>query len=268
LKSTISISNSAKTYLTHVETIMDTIYSLGGPTKHVLINKAFSSTSWNQLVFPKDLHHRGVDDPLKLPNYHYRDDGLLVWRETEHFVTSMLQDHYPTATEEIIKNDPELHSFISEAYSHGLKKMSDFPSSFSTLYELVEFVTTIIWTSSIFRSLLEHSQYDNQAWVPLYPGCLLKPAPVKGTTKPEDIFAALPTKEIMLNQINLAHHQSHYPLRSVPLGHFKEKIFSRKEQYLVQDFKDGLKKIIEQIESRNSNRDHPYTWFSPDKILI
>jgi len=268
LKSTISTSNRAKTYLHNVETVMDTVYSLGGPTKRVLMNKTFSSTSWNQLVFPKDLHHRGVDDSSKLPNYHYRDDGQLVWRETEHFVISMLQDHYPAATVETIKNDPELQSFISESYTHGLKKMSDFPTSFNTLHELVEFITTIIWTSSILRSLLEHSQYDNLAWVPIYPGCMLKPAPVKGITKPEDIFAALPTKEIMLNQINLAYDQSHQSFRIVPLGHFKEKIFSKKQEYYLHDFKDGLTKIIEEIQSRNSKRNHPYTWLSPDKILI
>lgn len=253
-----------KSYLSLNETILDTIFSLGGASKHELLNKAFSSTSWNQLVFPKDLKHRGVDDALKLPDYYYRDDGLLVWNATEHFVKSLLQDYYKS--EEDINEDHELQNFISDAFGNGMQKMKDFPSCFKSLPEIVEFITTIIWNSSILRSLIEQSQYEFLGWVPNYPGSLLRPAPVKGNTKFSDVLATLPTKEITTNQINFTQTISK-PSNCLLLGHYKTKYFSEEQPlHHLNDYRDTLDKISDEIKTKNTQRVHQYSWLSPDKI--
>jgi len=244
------------------EGLVDTVYSLGGDSKFKLLNKAFRGSSWNKLVFPKDIQQRGVDDPKTLPNYHYRDDGILVWKATEHFVSSILQDHYKTL--ELIKDDIELQRFIAEAQTHGLKNMCDFPGSFDTFAEIVEFVTTVIWASTVLRSILEKSQFEHFAWIPNYPGCLLKPAPERGETKSEDILEALPTNEISSNQIKMA-YDLNTSTTSYQIGHSKEKYFSQEQPQLkLQDYKDELSKVTQEIETKNKERKQPYTWLSPD----
>lgn len=44
--------------------------------------------------FVKNLKRRGVDDVSALPNYHYRDDGLLIWRAIENYVRKVVNTVY------------------------------------------------------------------------------------------------------------------------------------------------------------------------------
>ena len=36
----------------------------------------------------------GIDDPTLLPNYHYRDDGILIWNAIEFYVTEIIGIFY------------------------------------------------------------------------------------------------------------------------------------------------------------------------------
>ena len=41
-----------------------------------------------------DLKRRGVDDEDALPNYHYRDDALLVWNAINNYVSTIASGYY------------------------------------------------------------------------------------------------------------------------------------------------------------------------------
>ena len=43
---------------------------------------------------PKVLKERGVDDPDKLPRFHYRDDALRLWNTIEEFISQILSIYY------------------------------------------------------------------------------------------------------------------------------------------------------------------------------
>ena len=43
---------------------------------------------------PKDLKARGVDDTDALPNYHYRDDALLMWEAISKYVSEVVNGVY------------------------------------------------------------------------------------------------------------------------------------------------------------------------------
>ncbi|CAH1791732.1 unnamed protein product, partial [Owenia fusiformis] len=45
-------------------------------------------------TLPNDLQDRGVDDENALPNYHYRDDAMLLYRAIEKYIRSVLTGIY------------------------------------------------------------------------------------------------------------------------------------------------------------------------------
>lgn len=53
-----------------------------------------SSSTWPSYILPQVLKDRGVDDPDKLPNFHYREDSLKLWAAIADFVKEILSDYY------------------------------------------------------------------------------------------------------------------------------------------------------------------------------
>ena len=45
-------------------------------------------------TFPRDLESRGVMDERILPNYPYRDDGMLSYNAVKEYVTDVLKIYY------------------------------------------------------------------------------------------------------------------------------------------------------------------------------
>ena len=63
----------------------------------VFANIGRAYTNWKLCVqgnLPNDLKDRGVDDLDALPNYHYRDDGLLYWAAIRKYVKTVVEGHY------------------------------------------------------------------------------------------------------------------------------------------------------------------------------
>lgn len=56
-----------------------------------------STEEWHidrQGTFPRELEIRGVLDPRTLPNYAYRDDGLMVHKAIDSYVSKMIKLYY------------------------------------------------------------------------------------------------------------------------------------------------------------------------------
>ena len=53
-----------------------------------------SSSTWPSYILPQVLKDRGVDDPEKLPNFHYREDSLKLWAAIADFVKEILSGYY------------------------------------------------------------------------------------------------------------------------------------------------------------------------------
>ena len=65
-------------------------------TGHVdlMIKYYKSSSTWHSYNLPQVLKERGVDDPKKLPNFHYREDSLKLWGAIAEFVKEVLSAYY------------------------------------------------------------------------------------------------------------------------------------------------------------------------------
>ena len=84
--------------LISVDGWVDKTMNIGRDGMFELIGRAFKKWRLNvEGNLPKDLKNRGVDDTEALPNYHYRDDALLVYKAMENYVREVVQAHYGTS---------------------------------------------------------------------------------------------------------------------------------------------------------------------------
>lgn len=58
------------------------------------MKKYYKNVSWSSYDLPKVLKEKGLDDPEKLPGFHYRDDALRLWQAIKDYVTRILTIYY------------------------------------------------------------------------------------------------------------------------------------------------------------------------------
>ena len=64
----------------------------------------------------ENVKKRGVDDKDLLPNYYYRDAGLLIWDAIESYVREIIGIFYKS--DDDVKDDTEVHSWANNVLSH------------------------------------------------------------------------------------------------------------------------------------------------------
>ena len=58
------------------------------------------------MSFPEDIKARGLHDTATLPQYPWRDDGILVWIAIHKFVGSYFEHFYPSDAD--VEQDSEI----------------------------------------------------------------------------------------------------------------------------------------------------------------
>ncbi|XP_063740637.1 hydroperoxide isomerase ALOXE3-like isoform X2 [Eleginops maclovinus] len=112
----------------------------------------------------------------------------------------MLNFYYNNDDE--VQNDSELQTWISDIFEHGFLSQAStgIPQSFTTVAELVKFVTMVIFTCSGQHSAVNSGQYDFDGWMPNTPSTMQLPPPTtKGTTSEETMLQTLPNKGVTAN---------------------------------------------------------------------
>ena len=61
-------------------------------------------------TLPEELKKRGVFAQDVLPNYHFRNDAILLWDAISEYVTDYVNLYYPEAT--MLKQDHELQVMV------------------------------------------------------------------------------------------------------------------------------------------------------------
>uniref|UniRef100_A0A8C1UQG3 Si:dkey-17e16.9 n=1 Tax=Cyprinus carpio TaxID=7962 RepID=A0A8C1UQG3_CYPCA len=160
--------------------------SIGDEGMTNLMKRALSDLTYSSLCLPEDISDRGLES---VPNFFYKDDGLRLWS----FINDMVEFYYQNDSD--VQQDTELQDWIKEIFIHGFLEQSStgIPQCFSTVEEVIKFVSMVIFTVSAQHSALRAGQFDYGSWFPNAPGSLKQPPPTsKGSSDKNTLLDTLP----------------------------------------------------------------------------
>ncbi|NER25803.1 MAG: lipoxygenase [Symploca sp. SIO1C2] len=263
---TLAINNAAQDSLIAPGGGVNSLLSSSIDNSRVLAVVGLQGYGFNSAMLPKQLKHRGVDDPDILPVYPYRDDALLIWDAIHKWVSDYLSLHYKS--DEEIQEDPELQAWANELTDFNGGRVIDFGEEngqIRTLKYLTEAVTLIIFTASAQHAAVNFPQLGLMSFAPSMPTAGYIPAKSLGPdTTEQDYLDLLPPLQQAQTQLNLL-----YLLGSTyftKLGEYESGHFSNPEvKEPLQAFQQKLEEIEEVIEKRNFGCPN-YQYLRPSKI--
>uniref|UniRef100_UPI0037E9A49B arachidonate 12-lipoxygenase, 12R-type-like n=1 Tax=Semicossyphus pulcher TaxID=241346 RepID=UPI0037E9A49B len=237
----------------------------GGEGMFAFLQRSLSSITYSSFCMPDDIAERGLED---VPNFYYRDDGLKLWKIIHSFVQGILKFYYKN--DEEVQRDDELQNWITDIFHHGFlfDAGSGFPRKFTTVDELVKFVTMAIFTCSGQHSAVNSGQYDYGGWMPNTPMTLQLPPPTtKGTTSQATMLQTFPDVNVTVQGMATMWLLSKQSSDFVPLGKYPEDHFSEEIPHkLIKDFQGELAGLSAAIQVRNACLEAPYTYLDPAKV--
>ena len=167
------------------------------------VSELFSNFS--NFALPNNLRLRGVDDRSLLPEFPYRDDGLLVWNTLERYVSRYIGIYYRSNRD--IREDFELRNWLQAlrtAVSDGGLGVVSLPERLTNRDQLIDLLTQIIFTAGPQHSAIAWIQYQYMAFIPNMPGAIYQPIPTeKGMVRDENSLTHfLPDATLTFAQIN------------------------------------------------------------------
>ncbi|KAK9540483.1 hypothetical protein VZT92_002933 [Zoarces viviparus] len=259
---TLQINNLARSRLISETGFFTKFVASGGEGVKTFLKRSLPSVTYRSLCIPDDIADRGLEH---VPNFYYRDDGLKLWDIIHRYVQGVLSFYYKNDTE--VDKDSELKDWISDIFEHGFLSQAGtgIPESFTTVAELVKFVTMVIFTCSGQHSAVNTGQYDYGGWMPNTPLTLQRPPPTtKGTTSETTMLQTLPAVNATVNGMSVMWLLSRQSTDSVHLGQYPQEHFSEKMPCkLIEDFQRELQVLSVAINARNNTLEVPYTYLDP-----
>ncbi|XP_071508865.1 polyunsaturated fatty acid 5-lipoxygenase-like [Diadema antillarum] len=219
-----------------------------------------------------DLEDRGVADPEVLPNYHYRDDAVLIRRAIFDYVKRIIDCYYDSS--EKIQQDKELQEWgrflggepkNAEEATVGMQGLPN-SGQFLTTDEVAETVTNFVFICSAGHAAANFGQYDRYGFPPNYPAWLHGQPPRDKTPLTEkDILQQLPDLEETLRVMTVTKLLSTRDTKA--LGDFEMcYLYDPHDCSSLKQFQADLEKIGGMIDERNTSREEKYTCLHPSDI--
>jgi arachidonate 15-lipoxygenase len=264
---TLSINDLAQRFLIQAGDPVDQLLAGTIEASRTLAVQGVETFGFNDQLLPDTFKKRGVEDKTLLPDYPYRDDGLLIWNAIEAWVTNYLSVYYHD--DDDVSRDTELQAWTKELLAGDGGRITNFGQAggIQTLSYLIQAATLIIFTSSAQHAAVNFSQSSLMSYVPPIPMAGYMPAPLTSdSATKQDYFDLLPPISQAQSQLSLT-----YLLGTVyytKLGDYTDLIDPRIQLSLTQ-FRDQLKAIEGHIRAINEDRSRryaPYTYLIPSFI--
>jgi arachidonate 15-lipoxygenase len=265
LEGTILINYGAHKYLLRKAGPIDSLLSGTIESNSQLAIKEARNhlANFKNLAFPRSLKERGVNNSKQLPIYPYRDDGQRIWDAIYQWVDEYLRLFY--RNDKSVETDQELQNWAGELRSKGHCHIGEEGDGrIKTLDDLVEAISTVIFTASAQHAAVNFPQSGLMTYAPAFPLGCYSPAPTK-LQQQQDFIELLPDLKQAELQI-----QTLYLLGSVyytQLGDYSGSSFQDKKVKVALDkFKIKLAEIEQAIIKEDSQRLVSYRYLLPSKI--
>ncbi|MCK6518099.1 lipoxygenase, partial [Myxococcota bacterium] len=260
---TIFINNSAHSALIAPGGTVDRLMSGTIDASRAAAVAAVTGTPFGERAFPVAIAKRGVND---LPEFPYRDDGMLIWEALHAWVQSYVRLYY--ANDAVIAEDAELLEWARELGSRFGGRVAGFGiPRVKTRGALVQSLTTLIFTASAQHAAVNFPQYAVMSEAANFPLALYAPPHTSMNATEADFLNALPTLEQALIQLNLGFLLGN--VRHTTLGEYEEGWFEDpRVAPLLKAHQTKLRAAGRVIDSRNRERRRKYTYLHPSQVPL
>lgn len=226
--------------------------------------QGMKSYSFKEFIFPKELENRHVTDERLF--YPYRDDGLPIWREIKRFVEEYLALWYKVPAD--VQQDTELQAWAAELggrRDEGKCNLTDFPTEFTNVEQLVDIATHILWISTAHHSAVHYPQYECAGYAPNLPfsGYVPPYTDPEHYQDEEGLTQFFPPYDMAYQQSWIfyltnfkVNHMGDYPLED----------FDRDGIAVIKTHQNNLNAIHQQVVARNKERKFPYIYMDPKTV--
>ncbi|RUT00759.1 hypothetical protein DSM106972_071680 [Dulcicalothrix desertica PCC 7102] len=225
--------------------------------------------NFSDFAFPADLRKRGVDNSYTLPDFPYRDDGLLVWNALEDYVSKYIQIYYKSNRD--IRKDFELQNWfqaLRKPVNEGGVGIVSLPARLANRDQLIDILTQMIFTAGPQHSAIAWIQYQYMAFIPNMPGAIYQPIPTsKGKfTDENSLTSFLPGVKPTLTQVQfislVGTKRDPKAFTDFGTNSFQDPQAIRVLRY----FQNRLESIEKRIEILNQRRQECYPAFLPSRM--
>lgn len=235
----------------------DEKFSPGAPGKAAAVE--FGNREWTfwRMELPENIARRGVGD---LPEYPWRDDGLVAWAEVERFVAAFVGIWY--ASDAAVRADAEVQAWSAELQA----SMGDrgFPK-----LDAVKNLSRVL-TATLFQvvqhDLVNAPQFEWYGFPPSSPPILSVPFPAdKSLVTEQTLIDALPTVGASLNAILATFG---FSTRYNAWGDHAERYLSGPSLEAYNRFLAALRESEALLAARNAKRTVPYVVALPSRLSL
>ncbi|QDZ24741.1 lipoxygenase [Chloropicon primus] len=257
--------------------ILEGLFPLGEEGCVELLKEAVEGWSLEDMGFPTTLAMRGLDGTDKLPEYPYRDDGLLIWCTISDFVTSYIGCYY--ADDQAVEDDYEVQNFLKNSSSLYDREDGDEEEmealKLSSKEDLVTMATTIIWLCTGYQMGLLKGLYQSMAFIPDRPVFMSEMAPYEKPEEPmteKEFLEHLPSKGATVSAVAILFTLSNFKECTAALSSkaqdnkVKSYVSDPKALECIRVFESNMDKVEKIIRQRNLKRDEDYPWMLPSKL--
>ncbi|WCJ36969.1 Lipoxygenase 2 chloroplastic [Euphorbia peplus] len=221
---------------------------------------------------PEDLISRGMafkdcNEPhglkLTIEDYPFASDGLILWDAIKTWVTDYVNHYYRDST--TVSDDNELQAFWTEVRTvgHGDKKDKPWWPELKTTDDLINIITTIMWTASGLHAAVNFGQYAYSGYMPNRPSLTRRKIPTEEdsdwkvfTDTPEKVLlATLPSQSQAATLMISLHALSYHSQDEEYLGKEMEISWGEEPEIKAafEKFQKSLSDLEKIIDDRNAD---------------
>ncbi len=271
---TFSINEMAEGLLIATDGVIDNMICPTINTFVALSAQALGAFDFNACTFPAALEARGVADPSVLPDYPYRDDGMLVWDALKGFVIAYVNRWYQTDADVVA--DTELQAFVGQVGAYKLQQgdhlvgghingVGEEGPCVKTKGYLATMVTQIIFNGSAQHASVNFPQAGAVTHTPTVPYSLISLPSETPLLHEKDLFEVLPPLDMSQLQLGIDHLLG--AVYYTQLGYYGDGYFTDPQIVsALADFQAKLADVEKTIDARNEDRAFAYPHLKPSQI--